>query len=242
VKTNKEMVKEMTETLEVRLIRHGEKSGDIITQEAKKAAYELGQQLFSDGYTPRIITSPKTRAILTGGYILRGYNDAQRGVVADTTQAGFYDDTSLPALGQPEPLLKAATLPRLDELLSCGKINETQEVSTYYEMVRRPQGYDPEEAKEVRQTAVQYLSVALQYLRGQEIPTEQQAQITDAKKSLVILIGHEPLIGCVQQLLEPEDQIQPVAYLDGIRFTTNGNVVDVSFNNAGQQYQAMIVQ
>jgi len=230
--------------LEVRLIRHGPKNPSDypnptqrgkLSFAGKELASQFGKNLFLnyvgssqiESYDALVVvTSPHPRAVMTGAYLLRGYNDARDGIVRPVFDDASFDDSLVP---QPhiEPILKSPTLPRLDQMLDKGQINEAQEVSEYYDMIRNPEKYASEEADAVLESTRQYLSVVLQYLSGERIPAEQQAQIALAKKPVVILVGHEPHIGCVQQLLQPQASIGPVQYLDEIRFTHRGN--DISY-------------
>ncbi len=217
-------------TLEVRLIRHGEKYpsnhpdlqlANKLTTEGGEKARLLGASLAEYDLLV-VVSSEEDRAIMTGAEVRRGYN---------SIPMSFF---------QIEQGLTQYCSDEMRRNVKSGRVGRADAMEQCYRMVR-PDAEGNTEVTAVRSAAERYLSVAMQYVQAQGLPAEVQSAVTNAKKPIVVLVGHDPQVGGVEQLLEPTVDLKEVSPLDGIRLVRQRQSVTYSFQNNGVQYAGIVL-
>ncbi|MBI5002529.1 hypothetical protein HZC31_04030 [Candidatus Woesearchaeota archaeon] len=220
------MIETTTGQRTVHLIRHGEKNPSTaavdpnqLNEKGRRGALAYGVALRS---TPTLevycSTDADGRAVDrshdTGWYIHAGY----AGLEYDAANALFRSDSAekqqfVPGLEQrleqrvPDRILKeykAGTLTRAEAMEQC-----------YRMLAANTEGVDPAEHALMLHGAQSYLVAVIYHIVGR---SPQEIQPRDASHAIV-LVGHDPNIGGLQQHLEPTMQFTELAPLEGITVT-----------------------
>lgn len=217
-------------TLEARVIRHGDKYpsthpdpalANQLTEEGKIQANSFGAFLAESWYDYLVIvTSEEDRAIMTGAEIQQGYGSA--------------------SYIQTESLLRQDAPDRMRQDLKKGLITRAALMEQCYTMVRPEALGNADEVKVMKDAAERYLSVALQYIQVQRLPEQVQTALESAKKPIAVLVGHDPHIGGVEQLLESRADLKEVRPLGGVRLIPKTGHVTYSFRNRAIQYTGIV--
>lgn len=233
----------MNPNLEVRLIRHAAKF------ESKHPDQTLANQLTSNGRLQAYLYGVARR--VDNGYdamhVVTWDNDCNR-ETAGLIQAG-YDGK---AFTRAEKFARNAYQPTLDDRLTQlipegpgsirklfkeGKLSRSVLTEAWYAMLANRSMYqvDDPDRQVLQRGAKAYFNIASSYL------TDEQLQAFEGKqKPLVVLVGNDPNLGALQQLLEKDAQLRELQSLEGITFKVEDHHMTYTFRSNGTNYTGII--
>ncbi len=210
--------------IEVALLRHCEKypstHSDLRlanqpTEEGLRASRTYGASL-CDFDEVVIVTSSEDRAVMTGREIGTGYLEVR-------------PDGILTIQG-PNPALAQMVPERLRQEYKSGRMTRADLTEQCYAMVLPQAQGGAQELGTLKTAADSYMSVAMQYF----------AEASPQHKKAVVLVGHDPHVGSIEQLLEPTAAIAELRPLDKITFTRTPEGIQYAFTNNTVTYQGVM--
>ena len=232
----------MNPNLEVRLIRHAPKFesthldralANQLTPRGRLSAYLYGvARRTDDAYDAvRIVTWDNDRNRETAGLIQAGY-DGKAFAEAEPTTREAYQPTLDDRLKQLIPEGPGS----LRKLFKDGKLARHVLTEAWYAMLANRSMYTQEDPDRqvLQQGAEAYLNIAAAYL------TDEEPQAFEGKqKPLVVLVGNDPNLGALQQLLERDAQLKELKPLEGITFKVEKQMT-YTFRSNGTSYTGII--
>ncbi len=207
----------------IHLIRHGEKNPSTaavdpnqLTEQGRRDALAYGVALRGSP-TLEIYCSTDTigkavdRSHDTGWYIHAGY----AGLDYDTANQLFRSDSAVRAQFVPglEERLQQRVPQRILDEYRAKRITRAQAMEQCYQMLATgTENVDPAERALMLHGAQSYLAAVIYHIIGRSHPEIQQQDPSHA----IVLVGHDPNIGGLQQHLEPDARLTELAPLDGI--------------------------
>ena len=207
----------------VYLIRHGEKNPSTVavdpnqlTESGRRGALVYGAQLRS---TPTLEVycstdaegRPVDRSHDTGWYIHAGY----AGLDYDAANQLFRSDSAERAQFVPglEERLQQRVPQRILDEYKAKKITRAEAMEQCYRMLAaNAADVDPAERALMLHGAQSYLAAVIYHIIGRSHPEIKQQDPSHA----IVLVGHDPNIGGLQQHLEPDAPLTELAPLQGI--------------------------
>lgn len=233
----------MNPNLEVRLIRHAPKFdskhtdsrlANQLTPNGRLQAYLYGvARRVDDGCDAlHVITWDNDRNKETAGLIQAGY-DGKAFARAEKFARNAYQPTLDDRLTQlipegPESIRK---------LFKEGKLSRSVLTEAWYAMLANRSAYaaDDHDRQVLQRGAEAYLNIASSYL------TDEQPQAFGGKqKPLVVLVGNDPNLGALQQLLEKDAQLRELQPLEGITFNVQDQQMTYTFRSNGTSYSGIV--
>lgn len=224
----------------VYLWRHAEKNPSTaaidpnqLTEQGRRDALASGANLHSTGGYSDIGVycsvddkgNAVDRSFDTGWYIRAGF----AGLVYDGANELFRSDSSERAHFAPmlEALLKQEVPERIVSEYKAKKISRAQAMEQCYRMLSHDSDAAPAERQQVLRGALHYLAAVFSYLESEQ---NEQYRDADDLGHGIVLVGHDPNIGCLGQLLESDHTLSELLPLTGINFERNrAGAIEYSF-------------